>query len=125
MNKIVTKEWGNETWLVNEAEYCAKYLDISPGKQCSLHYHPIKKETFIVVSGKVRLQRYLEDETQPDQFSVVEILLPGESRTIEPKTAHRFTAEGSRTARVLEISTHHDDADVERLEPSGEYTGGW
>ena len=46
-----------------------------------------------------------------------ELLKVGESRTIEPRTPHRFSS--TYGGSLLEVSTHHDDADVVRLEPSG------
>jgi mannose-6-phosphate isomerase-like protein (cupin superfamily) len=114
MNKplFVKKAWGSEKWLVNEPEYCAKILCINPGFRCSLHYHKIKKETFIVQSGVVRLeQRGVRGE------EIDETLIEGDTRTIMPKTPHRFSSFNGAT--ILEISTHHDDADVVRLTDSG------
>lgn len=112
MSDYVAKEWGAEFWLVNEPEYCAKELVIAAGKRSSLHYHRVKKETFIVKSGVVRLE-------QRDVRGAVidEYLLPNEQRTILPKTPHRFSSIAGGV--ILEISTHHDDADVVRIEPSG------
>src|SRR2546429_4045694 len=112
MLKVVKKAWGSEEWLVNEPEYCAKVLKIKQNCASSLHYHCIKKETFIVQSGTVRLeQRDLRG------IPIDELLMPGESRTIEPNTPHRFSAKNK--AEILEISTHHDEQDVIRIEPSG------
>jgi mannose-6-phosphate isomerase-like protein (cupin superfamily) len=105
----VDKAWGYEVVICNEKEYCAKFLHIDAGKKCSLHSHPVKKETFFVQSGLVMLER----EGFPE-----ELLKFGESRTILPGTNHRFSSH--RGATILEISTHHDDADVVRIEPSGD-----
>lgn len=111
--QVVRKAWGREDIVVNEPEYCAKYLQIFPRQKCSLHYHEKKKETFYVKHGLVRLeQRDLRG------FPIDELLKPGESRTIMPKTPHRFSS--VHGAIILEVSTHHDDSDVVRLEPSGE-----
>ncbi len=103
----VKKEWGVEEWFCNELEYCYKRLLISPGKQCSLHFHPIKKETFIVQSGVVRFEL----------AGVEEELGPGDVRTILPRNAHRFGSVHGAT--IIEVSTHHEDSDCVRLEPSG------
>ena len=108
MAETIKKAWGFEDVLVNEAEYCAKRLWIHPGKQCSLHYHKIKKETFLVEKGVVELEL-------PDWQGQ---LREGEMAIVYPGEAHRFASlEG---AVILEVSTHHDDSDVIRLEPSGE-----
>ena len=105
---IVMKKWGYEEILVDDEDYCCKLLNIHPKKKCSLHFHSIKKETFLVRSGLVRLEHGNQDE----------LLKPGESRTIMPETPHRFSS--VHGAIILEVSTHHSDEDVTRLEPSGE-----
>ena len=112
MIQVVGKRWGSEHWITNEAEYCAKILEIYPGMRCSLHFHPRKKETFYVQKGQVKLEQW---DVRGIPFE--EILFPGDTRTIYPKTQHRFSSiEG---ATVLEISTHHDDSDVVRITDSG------
>ena len=106
--KVVDKLWGHEEILVNEPEYCCKRLYLNPGFQCSLHYHRIKKETFIVEKGAIRL-KHGEEIMVLDRYDA--------PRTILPNTPHRFNAFRD-PAVILEVSTHHDDEDVVRLEPS-------
>lgn len=102
----VSKMWGAEYWLVNNDKYCMKLLEINPGYQCSLHYHKIKDETFLLVSGEARL-------TVND---FIHHMVPSNQIRINPNDIHRF---GSlRGALIIEISTHHDDADTYRLEES-------
>jgi mannose-6-phosphate isomerase-like protein (cupin superfamily) len=108
---IVEKIWGVEHWIVNDI-YCAKILEITPGYQCSFHYHPQKRETFHVLEGVVRLEQRDIRWIPFDEF-----LEPGETRTIEPKTPHRFSSKDG--AKILEISSHHSDSDVVRLAESG------
>jgi mannose-6-phosphate isomerase-like protein (cupin superfamily) len=103
----VTKAWGCEEVICNEPEYCAKWLYIAAGRKCSLHYHLKKKETFSVQSGEVCLEHN----------GMKEDLTVGDLRTIPPGVAHRFSSRDF--AVLLEISTHHSDEDVVRLEPSG------
>jgi len=107
---VVEKVWGQEIWMVND-EYCGKILRVKPGYMCSLHYHPVKRETFYVQAGSVSLER----RTNEGIFN--ELLFSGESRTIPPYTPHRFSSYTG--AQIIEISTHHEDEDVVRLEPSG------
>lgn len=107
MAEIVKKGWGIEVIHCNEVEYCSKTLIVRDGGKSSLHYHPLKKETFYIKSGLVRLEHGALDE----------LLYPGESRTILPNTKHRFSS--VRGAEILETSMHHDDLDVVRIEPSG------
>ncbi len=103
---IVPKLWGSEVWYVNEPEYCCKILNINKFASGSLHYHSIKKETFMVTKGKIQLEYGDKKETVRTGFIV----------TIEPKTPHRFTA--LKDSSILEISTHHGDNDVTRIEKS-------
>jgi mannose-6-phosphate isomerase-like protein (cupin superfamily) len=106
MAEIVKKAWGIELVHCNEPEYCGKTLVIRDGGKSSLHFHRVKKETFYVKSGVVRLELDGQEE----------FLYPGDARTIAPGIPHRFSS--VRGAEILEFSTHHDDADVVRLEPS-------
>lgn len=104
----VSKAWGREEWIVNEPEYCCKLLYLDKDAYSSLHFHNIKKETFLVLSGKVELEN--EDHS---------LLLDEESEpvTINPGQKHRFT--GIEGSVILEVSTHHDDNDVVRTTLSG------
>jgi mannose-6-phosphate isomerase-like protein (cupin superfamily) len=111
--EVIEKAWGTEEVLVDEREYCAKRLRITPSKRCSLHYHPRKKETFVVESGIVRLE-----QRDVRGAAIDETLAAGDSRTIAPGTPHRFSSREG--AVVLEVSTRHDDLDVVRIEPSGD-----
>src|SRR3990167_3450516 len=82
MVQVIPKVWGRETWLVNESEYCCKMLELNKGSSGSLHYHPIKKETFIMAKGKIKLE--IDGKT----FKLREGDFPV---TILPGTPHRFT----------------------------------
>lgn len=114
--KNVEKVWGTEIWLVNNERYCAKLLTIKPGYQCSLHYHPIKKETFIVLDGGVNLELGMSNDTSYGTTHT--FLVAGESWTLEPNTPHRFSSYTDSPAVILEISSTHSDDDVVRLEES-------
>ncbi len=84
---------------VNEPEYCSKYLTLEPGQECPLHSHKLKKETFFVLSGEVKL--WAGGQTV--------MLIPGESYTLPPGTLHSFDSLGG--AVIEEVSTHDDSAD--------------
>lgn len=103
----VPKLWGEEIWHHNDPDYCMKTLLLRRGYQCSLHYHPIKAETFLVVGGVVRFE--LDGE--------VFRLGDGQSIDIPAGHPHRFQSLTS-TATVIEASTTHSDSDVVRLEDS-------
>lgn len=105
--KVVTKLWGREIWYANEPEYCMKMLVLNPGFSCSLHYHNIKKETFIVKKGWCMFQHLMLD---PERMEV------GNYVVIQPKQPHRFFLPlGEKSCVIYEVSTHHDDSDVVRL----------
>jgi ADP-L-glycero-D-manno-heptose 6-epimerase len=103
--KIVKKEWGSEKWLVNR-DYCGKILILNKGFQCSLHHHKIKDETFYISKGKVLLE--LDGEKH--------LLLPGDYKLVMPGQKHRFT--GVEDSEIIEFSTHHEESDSYRDEPS-------
>jgi mannose-6-phosphate isomerase-like protein (cupin superfamily) len=108
--KIVEKVWGVEYWLVNSPVYCSKILQIKSGFTSSRHRHKIKDETFVVLSGACNV------EVGEQEFR----LGPGGSIKIPPNCLHRFYLKRSdRECRVLEVSTHHDEADVFRESESG------
>ena len=79
-------------------------MRLKEGWQCSLHYHAIKDETFLVLSGKVRFE--LGDE--------VFVLLPGDTVHVPIGVKHRFG--GMEESVIMEFSTHHADADTYREE---------
>lgn len=110
---VTEKVWGKEICLTNNQAYCCKYLVLADGMQCSLHRHHEKMETFFVLSGKVGVKW----GTDLNQLRV-EAKDAGDALPVYPGTWHRFWAiEGP--AVILEVSTHHDDSDVERADPSG------
>lgn len=102
----VSKAWGEEYWVVNNDKYCMKLLHLHPGYQCSLHYHKVKDETFIVIAGNVRLEK--NDFTHHMSDS--------QKLRIAPGDVHRFSSYTG--ALIIEVSTHHDDADSYRIEES-------
>lgn len=110
IGRTISKEWGREVWLVNHPRFCAKQLYLIPGFACSLHRHDDKDECFVVSEGTGWL------ELGYDLYR----LLPGHAYVVPRMTWHRFWADvpGSGVV-ILEISSHHDDADVERAHPSG------
>ena len=101
--QIVPKKWGEEWWLVNSPLYCAKVLKVKKGHTCSYHCHKVKTETFIGLEGAGKLT------IEGREFD----LSPSASgKTIFPGELHCFKSLTRLT--ILEVSTHHDDADVYR-----------
>lgn len=103
--RIIQKRWGCEEWLHNSPMYCCKLLHLDqPRVWCSAHYHEQKHETFRVLSGRVLLEL----------DGVQHVMEPGSVVDIQPYTEHRFTAEGTQPAVLLEASTQHFEADSKR-----------
>ena len=103
---IVPKVWGYEKWIENNDKYCSKLLSLNKGYQCSLHYHKIKDETFLVTKGHVRFEKDGE----------VLHLREGGFVRIAPGVKHRFA--GIEDSLIVEVSTYHDEADSYRIEES-------
>ena len=106
--KEVIKKWGKELWLVNNPQYCAKFLYLDKWAVSSWHYHKTKRESFYCLSGSVVL-----DVEKTVYFLPMHPLV-----TIEPRQKHRFF--GLADSVILEISTHHENSDVVRLSESKE-----
>ncbi len=109
MIKVVPKVWGQEFWLVNNEFYCLKKMIAKPKCLSSLHYHMEKDETWIVQKGVLKVE----------VGGVTHLLEPASMPLRVPKwSIHRFGAYGNEECEFLEVSTHHDDEDVVRLEES-------
>lgn len=111
--KTVKKLWGVEYWILNTELYCLKYLKVIPGYQCSIHAHKKKDETFVGLSGSLLLTIHDKESLKPTMGMSIE---PGMKYRIQPKQFHSFQA--NNVSWIAEVSTHHDDADVIRLQES-------
>lgn len=109
MKEIIIKEkiWGDEQWIVN-ADYCGKILRLKKNYFCSLHFHKIKMETFLIMDGSVFL---IKDNKEY-------VLKKGDVVDIPIGCVHRLYA--IEDSVILEFSTHHEDADSYREEVGGE-----
>jgi uncharacterized cupin superfamily protein len=115
-SNVVQKIWGTEYWIFNNNLYCLKLLEIVPGFQSSLHFHPQKDETFLVLEGQVNLETLTK--FGDSQVLTHRTMNSKDSFRLFPGRAHRFSAMGDEIAYVLEVSTAHDDKDVVRLDDS-------
>jgi uncharacterized cupin superfamily protein len=104
--KLVKKDWGEEEYITNTPQYCAKFLYVSPGYVCSIHRHPVKTETFHVISGEgvITLDGRLHRVTH------------GNTVHIPQGMYHCFGTLTGMT--LLEVSTHHEDDDCQRANQS-------
>jgi mannose-6-phosphate isomerase len=105
----VEKPWGYELiWAVTDS-YVGKVLFVKAGQALSLQYHREKDESWLVQSGRAKLEL---GAVGTDALVQGEIGA-GSAFHYVPGTVHRVTAIEDTT--ILEVSTPHLD-DVVRLE---------
>jgi len=105
----VDKPWGHELiWALTDT-YCGKVLFVKAGQALSLQFHREKDESWLVQSGRAKLE--LGDAGQATLLE--EVVGPGYAFHYAPGTVHRVTAIEDTT--ILEVSTPQLD-DVVRLE---------
>mgnify|MGYP001573562480 CR=1 FL=1 len=103
----VVKVWGRELIIVNSPEYCGKLLHVDKGARCSMHLHPVKRETFFCLNGSAVLC------VEGHDYLLTPFTRP---KTIEPGQKHSFW--GITETIILEVSTHDDQEDVVRFSES-------
>jgi mannose-6-phosphate isomerase-like protein (cupin superfamily) len=107
--KKIEKPWGHELiWALSET-YCGKVLFVRAGAALSLQFHNEKDESWLVQSGRARLE--LGDVGQ--KLLSEEVIGAGAAFRYRPGTVHRVTAIEDTT--ILEVSTPQLD-DIVRLE---------
>jgi mannose-6-phosphate isomerase-like protein (cupin superfamily) len=105
----VEKPWGYELiWALTDT-YCGKVLFVKAGHALSLQFHREKDESWLVQSGRAKLE--LGDAGQAALAE--EVVGPGYAFHYRPGTVHRVTA--IEDTMILEVSTPQLD-DVVRLE---------
>jgi mannose-6-phosphate isomerase-like protein (cupin superfamily) len=108
---IEPKSWGREVWIVNNDLYCGKILEIRKGKRCSLHFHKLKKESFYLRVGRLRVVvKESPEASEKEQFE----LAPGDCMDIPTGLVHQM--EALEDSELFEFSTQHFDSDSHRLE---------
>jgi mannose-6-phosphate isomerase len=107
--KKVEKPWGYELiWALTDV-YCGKVLFVKAGHSLSLQFHKKKDESWLVQSGRAKLELGEVGESVLKE----EVIAPGAAFHYTPGTVHRVTAIEDTT--ILEVSTPQLD-DVVRLE---------
>jgi len=105
----VEKPWGWELiWAVAD-DYVGKVLFVKAGESLSLQFHREKDESWLVQSGRAKLELGAVGERALKE----EVVAAGAAFRYTPGTVHRVTALADTT--ILEVSTPHLD-DVVRLE---------
>jgi mannose-6-phosphate isomerase len=105
----VEKPWGYELiWAVTDS-YVGKLLFVKAGHSLSLQFHRQKDESWLVQSGRAKLELGEVGESVLKEV----VIAAGAAFHYPPGTVHRVTAIEDTT--ILEVSTPHLD-DVVRLE---------
>lgn len=116
--KVVTKNWGEERWLVTEgAPFGFKLIVLTAGQRTSLQYHQRKEEANLILRGAGTL--YFA--AAPDQPLQQRPLAEGDVVHVRPGTVHRIAATTDIT--LVEVSTPELD-DVVRIADDWNRPGG-
>tara|TARA_B100000497_G_scaffold115092_1_gene138273 strand:- start:1166 stop:1522 length:357 start_codon:yes stop_codon:yes gene_type:complete len=110
LEKFVPKGWGYEKWIVNNEYYCGKILFFVKGLKCSWHYHKIKRETFYVQSGSIKIIYSFEDSMEESNYIT---LYKGDKFEVPVGLRHQMIA--LEDTELFEFSTQHYDDDSYRI----------
>ena len=111
-SRRVEKHWGHELiWALTDV-YVGKVLFVKAGESLSLQYHVVKDESWLIHSGRAKIEL---GAAGGDEHLFEEVVGPGAAFQFPAGTVHRVTAVEDTT--ILEVSTPHLD-DVVRLEDS-------
>jgi mannose-6-phosphate isomerase-like protein (cupin superfamily) len=105
----VEKPWGYELIWAETDDYVGKILFVKAGESLSLQFHRVKDESWLVHSGRARIEMAAPGRKLPE----AEIVGAGAAFRIKPGTVHRVT--GVEDTTIIEVSTPHLE-DVVRLE---------
>jgi mannose-6-phosphate isomerase len=105
----VDKPWGYELIFARAETYVGKVLFVKAGESLSLQFHREKDESWLVQSGRAKL----ELGSAGDAMLKEEVVAAGASFRFRPGTVHRVTALEDTT--IIEVSTTELD-DIVRLE---------
>ena len=108
-SRRVEKPWGYELIWADTDHYVGKVLFVKAGESLSLQFHREKDESWLVQSGRARL----ELGSAGDAVLTEEVVGAGASFRLRPGTVHRVSALEDTT--ILEVSTPQLE-DVVRLE---------
>ncbi len=109
--KIIEKEWGNEEIIVNNKDYCMKFLNFKKDKKFSMHFHSKKKETWYIDSGKFTL-KWIDTNNANIHEKIIE---KNEIIHLNVLTIHQLLC--IEEGRIIEVSTEDDINDNFRVFP--------
>lgn len=108
INHVQKKKWGHELWIVNNDLYCGKILHVENHWKVSYHAHKNKHETFHILDGYIYFR-----------FDGIEFRMKtGMTIVVPQNTYHSFGGLSTYPAKILEVSTPHDEEDSYREDES-------
>ncbi len=102
---VVKKPWGYEYLIFSNAAIAVWILYLKAGAQTSMHCHPGKKTSLVVLEGKVKCSSIAEDLDRS----------AGEGLLIDRGVFHQTTTVSESGAFVMEIETPVNKRDLVRL----------
>jgi mannose-6-phosphate isomerase-like protein (cupin superfamily) len=105
----VDKPWGYELIFAQAETYVGKILFVKAGESLSLQFHREKDESWLIQSGRAKLELGSAGDAMLNQ----EVVAAGACFRFRPGTVHRVTALEDTT--IIEVSTTELD-DIVRLE---------
>lgn len=116
---VDTKVWGKE-WIYTRDPHACKAMVLEPKMQVSIHYHAVKSETFVLISGKLIVETFAQNgEKHKTMLSNAY-----DAITIMPFVAHTFYCPDDQAGPTIfiEASTRDNPHDSFRLSKSGRRT---
>ena len=109
------KVWGSEELIQND-RYCVKIMVLEPGHQVSMHWHAIKKETFLLISGEL----IVETISQRGEKELTLLTKPLDSFTLDRNVPHTFYCPDGQDFNTvfIEASSPDYEDDSFRIFPS-------
>jgi D-lyxose ketol-isomerase len=133
-HRFVPKNWGFEYWFENNHMYCGKIIQVRGDEWSShgaFHYHKIKDETFLVLSGTLLLDVLNVSRLQKIKIEAENSIVPKSENAapwvnryymkpynyirLRPGVLHRFSSL-EKEAIFTETSTTHMEEDSYRIE---------
>ena len=114
--RIVEKIWGEEYILPHTDGYTTKFMKVKPGGRCSIHFHRIKNETFVLVAGELIVAYFTQEGEEVQKL----MKNPFDSLILPKCTPHTFFVQSntSQPAFFIESSTADLPSDSYRLNRS-------
>jgi len=107
------KDWGSTTVFFRNSFVSAHHLEINEGGFCSEHFHRYKFNQFYVISGKLEITIWRENNVKD-----ITVIGPGQSTVIPPGVWHKF--KGLETTHCIEIyQVELREPDIERRTQGG------